>query len=149
MTVYAAADCRLDDLVAVMAPEPTLHQYPHASGIESGALVYDGPSTVAAVADPVQRREVLAEMAHALGPEGPGIVVLHHAVAVDAVDAASKAFRALIAQQHASGAVAGDHFAKPGANDRVWNALEKLAVQAPEVFAHYYASELIALVSEA
>ena len=27
----------------------------------------------------------------------------------------------------------GDHFAKPGANDRVWNALEKLALRAPEV----------------
>lgn len=149
MAAYTAAECRLDDLLAVMASEPALGQYPHAAAIESGALVYHWPTTAAATSDPAQRGEVLAEMAHALGPEGTGIVVLQQAVEVSAVDAASAAFRELIAQQHASGAVAGDHFAKPGANDRVWNALEKLAVLEPEVFADYYASEAIALVSEA
>ena len=149
MAVYTAADCRLDDLVAVMASLPVAGQYPHAVGIESGAVVYDGPATVAAVADPVRRREVLAEVAHALGFEGPGIVVLRHSVEADTVDAVSDAFREMIAEQHASGAVAGDHFAKPGANDRVWNALEKLAVMRPSAFADYYASEVIALVSEA
>jgi len=135
MAVYTAADCRLDDLVAVMASLPAAGQYPHAVGIESGAVVYDGPATVAAVADPVRRREVLAEVAHALGFEGPGIVVLRHSVEADTVDAVSDAFREMIAEQHASGAVAGDHFAKPGANDRVWNALEKLAVMRPSAFA--------------
>lgn len=132
-----------------MASEPVLAQYPHAVAIESGAVVFHGPSLVAAVTDPVQRREVLVELAHALGPDGTGIVVFQQAVDLGAVDAASDAFRALIAEQHASGAVAGDHFAKPGANDRVWNALEKLAVLEPDVFARYYGSELIALVSEA
>ena len=32
-----------------------------------------------------------------------------------------------------------DHFAKAGANDRVWNALEKLAVRDSEAFVDYYA----------
>src|SRR4029078_6496215 len=32
---------------------------------------------------------------------------------------------------------AGDHFAKPGANDRVWNALEQLALHDPQHFADY------------
>lgn len=149
MAVYTAADCRLDDLVAAVAAEPDLHCYPHASAIESGAVVYHGPSVVAAVTDPVARREVLAEFAHALGPDGTGVVVLRQAVATSAVDAVSGEFWAMIADQHARGAVAGDHFAKPGANDRVWNALEKLAVQAPHVFADYYSSELIGLVSQA
>ena len=34
-----------------------------------------------------------------------------------------------------------------GANDRVWNALEKLAVRDPETFVDYYANDVIALVS--
>src|SRR5437667_42928 len=42
-----------------------------------------------------------------------------------------------------------DDLAKPGANDRVWNALEKLAVREPRVFAEYYANDVIALVSTA
>jgi ectoine hydroxylase-related dioxygenase (phytanoyl-CoA dioxygenase family) len=65
------------------------------------------------------------------------------------VDRATDVFHAMIADQRASGAAAGDHFAKPGANDRVWNALEKLAVRAPDVFVEYYANEIIALVSAA
>jgi ectoine hydroxylase-related dioxygenase (phytanoyl-CoA dioxygenase family) len=65
------------------------------------------------------------------------------------VDRLTAVFNALIAEQRASGAGAGDHFAKPGANDRVWNALEKLAVRAPDVFVEYYANEIIALVSTA
>ena len=37
---------------------------------------------------------------------------------------------------------AGDHFAKAGANDRIWNAQEKLCLRAPAVFARYFANPL-------
>jgi ectoine hydroxylase-related dioxygenase (phytanoyl-CoA dioxygenase family) len=81
---------------------------------------------------------------------GPGVIVLRRAFAdVSAVDAASAVFRDIIAQQRANNATGGDHFAKPGANDRIWNALEKLCLRAPETFAAYYANEMLALVSEA
>ena len=53
----------------------------------------------------------------------------------------------MIADEEAAGGAAGDHFATPGANDRVWNALEKLAVRDPEAFVDYYANDVIALVS--
>jgi ectoine hydroxylase-related dioxygenase (phytanoyl-CoA dioxygenase family) len=49
----------------------------------------------------------------------------------------------------AEGRAIGDHYAKPGANDRVWNAIEKLARQAPEVFVDYYANDMIALGARA
>ena len=101
---------------------------------------------------PPRRRtgaEVQAELARAL-LDGPGIVVFAGAFADPAVvDRATAVFTELIAEQQAGGAAAGDHFAKPGANDRVWNALEKLALRAPEVFADYYANDILALVCEA
>jgi ectoine hydroxylase-related dioxygenase (phytanoyl-CoA dioxygenase family) len=82
--------------------------------------------------------------------DGPGVVVFKQAFSdASVVDAATDAFDAIIADQRASGAAGGDHFAKPGANDRVWNALEKLAVRAPSVFAAYYANDILALVSAA
>ena len=56
-------------------------------------------------------------------------------------------FEAMIAEQRATGQDAGDHYAKPGHNDRVWNALEKLAVADPEVFVEYYGNDIIALAS--
>ena len=34
----------------------------------------------------------------------------------------------LLDRQRAAGLVSGDHFAKPGANDRIWGALDKLTV---------------------
>src|SRR3989475_10850912 len=77
--------------------------------------------------------------------DGPGIVVIERAFAdLEVVDRATEVFNALIADQRAAGATAGDHFAKPGANDRGWNALEKMAGRAPEAFADYYANEIIA-----
>jgi len=92
---------------------------------------------------------VQAELVRAL-TDGPGLVVFSGAYAdTSVVDRATEAFAEMIADQRASGATAGDHFAKPGTNDRVWNALEKLAVREPEVFADYYANEVLALVSEA
>jgi ectoine hydroxylase-related dioxygenase (phytanoyl-CoA dioxygenase family) len=92
---------------------------------------------------------VQAELARAL-LDGPGIVVFSGAFAdLSVVDRASAVFTELIAEQKASGTAAGDHFATPGANDRVWGALDKLALHAPEVFADYYANDVLALVSEA
>jgi len=81
--------------------------------------------------------------------DGPGIVVFKQAFDdVRVVDRATDAFFAQIAAEKAAGVSGGDHFAKPGANDRVWGALDKLAVAEPAVFAEYYANDIIALISE-
>jgi ectoine hydroxylase-related dioxygenase (phytanoyl-CoA dioxygenase family) len=55
----------------------------------------------------------------------------------------------MIAEQKAAGVAGGDHFATPGANDRVWGALDKFALRDPEAFAAYYGNDVLALVSEA
>ena len=65
------------------------------------------------------------------------------------VDRATAAFDAMIADEKAAGGAKGDHFAKAGANDRVWNALERLALRDPATFVDYYANDVIALVSRA
>jgi ectoine hydroxylase-related dioxygenase (phytanoyl-CoA dioxygenase family) len=64
------------------------------------------------------------------------------------LDAVSAEFHALIEAERARGG-GGDHFAKAGANDRIWNALQKLCLRAPAVFARYYGNPLLALVAEA
>ncbi len=79
----------------------------------------------------------------------PGVVVFEDAFAADIVDRASDAFFAIIEAQRAQGSAAGDHFGKPGANDRIWNAAQKLALHSPEVFAEYYANDALAVVSQA
>src|ERR671933_108045 len=145
---FTAEDCRLEDFRAVVETTTDLADYPHADEVRENVLVY-GSRLRASVTTPEGRRDVQAELAGALR-DGPGIVVLSGAYADPAVvDRATAVFEALIAEQKASGVVAGDHFAKPGANDRVWGALDKLAVRDPEVFAAYYGNDVLALVSEA
>jgi ectoine hydroxylase-related dioxygenase (phytanoyl-CoA dioxygenase family) len=145
---FRPEDCRLDDFREVVEQSTDPADYPYADSVEQGVLVY-GARLREHAAAPEHRREVQAELARAL-LDGPGIVVFAGAFPdPSVVDRASTVFTELIAEQKASGAAAGDHFATPGANDRVWGALDKLALRAPEVFADYYANDVLALVSEA
>ncbi|MFD5793604.1 phytanoyl-CoA dioxygenase family protein [Streptomyces diastatochromogenes] len=137
-------DCDLDAFRALVARTTDLADYPYASSVQSDVLVYDSERLRAG-----DRGAVRAELVRAL-TDGPGIAVFKGAFPDPAVvDRATDVFDALIAEQRASGAGAGDHFAKPGANDRVWNALEKAALYDAEAFADYYANDILALVSEA
>ena len=141
-------DCRVEDLQALVVPTE-LRDYPHAAEVVDNVLVYDCDRLRRDSATPEGRLAVQAEITRAL-MDGPGLTVYKGAFPeVSVVDLATEAFFAMVEEQHASGAVAGDHFAKPGANDRVWNALEKLAVREPEVFVRYYANEVLELVATA
>ncbi|MCV7225449.1 phytanoyl-CoA dioxygenase family protein [Mycolicibacterium komossense] len=137
------ADCSLDDFRGQVLRPTALADYPHANDVRSGVLVY----TAAGIAN-AERRAVQAELIHAFA-DGPGVIVIEGAFEDDVVDAASEAFRDLIRAQRAAGGAAGDHFGKPGANDRLWNAAQKLALHSPAVFAHYYANDALAMVSQA
>ncbi|HEX2810712.1 MAG TPA: phytanoyl-CoA dioxygenase family protein [Kineosporiaceae bacterium] len=141
-------DCRLEDFRAVVEQPTDLADYPLAQDVEQNVLIY-GERLRGRLDQPGSRRQAQAELAHAL-LGGPGIVVLQGAFDdLSVVDRATSAFTEMIADQKAVGQAAGDHFAAPGANDRVWGALDKLAVRAPEVFTEYYANDLIALISHA
>lgn len=141
-------DCHLEDLTAILVERTDLADYPHARAVEQGVLVYDAKGLAPVVAGREGRRDVQAEIARAL-LDGPGITVFTDAFEESVVDRVSEAFGRIIAAQRASGTQAGDHFAKPGANDRVWNALEKLAVEDPEAFVDYYATDVVDLVATA
>ena len=65
----------------------------------------------------------------------------------DVVDRATRAFFQIIEDEKSAEGQKGDHFGKPGANDRVWNALEKLAVLDPDTFVSYYRNDIIALTT--
>jgi ectoine hydroxylase-related dioxygenase (phytanoyl-CoA dioxygenase family) len=61
------------------------------------------------------------------------------------VDRATAVFADLIAGQGPG----GDHFAPPGANDRLWGALDKFALRDPAAFAAYYDNDTLAMICEA
>ncbi|MFI6436660.1 phytanoyl-CoA dioxygenase family protein [Streptomyces sp. NPDC050759] len=138
-------DCDLDSFRALVERTADPADYPHAAAVERNVLLYDAER----VRGGEDRRELQEELVRALA-DGPGVVVFQGAFPDHAVvDRFTEVFDSLIREQYAAGTTAGDHFAKPGANERVWNALEKAALYDPAAFADYYANPVLALVSEA
>jgi len=144
-----ANECHLEEFAALVERTTSRADYPFASDVISNVLIYNGNEVRTAAANPDSRKALLAEWAEAM-MDGPGIIVFRGAFAdLAALDEATRHFWAVIDEQRASNTSGGDHFAKPGANDRIWNALEKLCLRDPQTFAAYYANEIVALVSEA
>jgi ectoine hydroxylase-related dioxygenase (phytanoyl-CoA dioxygenase family) len=123
---------------------------PHAATIQRNLPIYEAAGLGDINRDPVRRRALLGEMAWVLG-QGPGALAIKGGLdqAHNRLDDATEIFQTIIAEQHAAGRAVGDHFAKPGSNDRVWNSHEKLADRDPAVFVAYYSADAIALGCEA
>ncbi len=144
-----AADCDLDEFVASVDRDTEGREFPLAADVVDRVLVYDAERLRAEAAGAEGEDAVAAEIVRAL-TVGPGVVAIRGAFTdTSVVDRATAVFDAMIADERAAGGAKGDHFAKAGANDRVWNALEKLAVRDPETFVDYYANDVIALASRA
>ena len=139
----------IDAFKAGIARETIAADWPHAASVAQKVLIYDGAAVRRAATDAQARRALMAEWADAF-ETGPGVIVIKDAMPdLSAVGRATEIFEQIIDQQRQAGEGAGDHFAKPGANDRIWNALEKHCLADPANFARYYASDAIALPSEA
>jgi ectoine hydroxylase-related dioxygenase (phytanoyl-CoA dioxygenase family) len=145
------ADCKIDEFAELVAQTADLADFPHAARVDHNVLVYDAAAVVAALtaasgaqlgADALE-----AELVRAFS-DGPGVVLFERAFPDHTViDRVTATFDAIIADEHRRGGPSGDHFATPGANSRVWNALEKLAVRDPDAFVDYYANDIIAFAS--
>lgn len=145
---FTEADCRLEAFAPLLDQTTELADYPFAAQVRDNVLIYDATGLRPIIGEPAGREAVEAELVRAL-TDGPGVLVFAGAFPATAVvDRATAVFDGIIAAEKARGA-RNDHFAKSGANDRVWNALEKLAVRDPEVFVDYYGNDMLALVSNA
>jgi len=143
------ADLDPTELASIVDQTTAAETVPLAADIVSGVPVYDGERVDAAVPGSPEHRELLTEWATVLA-DGPGCLAVRGAYANTTVlDEAAEQFFAIIAEERAAGAGGGDHFAKVGANDRIWNSHEKLAVRAPEIFTRYYANATIAAAATA
>ncbi|EJB05382.1 protein involved in biosynthesis of mitomycin antibiotics/polyketide fumonisin [Rhizobium leguminosarum bv. trifolii WSM597] len=141
--------CDLEDFRRLAEKTTALADYPTASAVEKNVLIYDSRTVMAAAATPEGRRAVLAEISEAFS-DGPGVAVFKHAYEdTGIIDRASAVFDQIIEEQHRTSTGGGDHFAKPGANDRIWNSLEKHCLADPANFVEYYGNAIVALASQA
>lgn len=146
---FDGADCDLAAFAALCGQRLAPAEVPHAAEVVRNVPVYDVPALGAALADPARRRALMGEWARVLG-RSAGVLVLRRAYADTApVDAATALYDRIIAGEKEAGGGGADHFAKAGANDRIWNSLQKLCEADAEVFALYFGNDAIAAVCEA
>lgn len=139
----------LDAFVKQLDAETRASDVPHAIDIQKNIPIYSGDDVRGLASDISRRKALLSEWTDVLA-NGAGAIVIKQGMAdLDVVDRASEVFDGLINREKAQSGGGGDHFAKAGSNDRVWNALEKHCLFDPENFARYYGSDCIAMAAEA
>jgi len=123
----------LDEFRTIVEVETDPADWPMASAVEQNVVIYD--------ADALRDRStgLMNELADVL-VNGPGILVVKGAMETEVIDRVDRVYAEIIAEQRAAGGEAGDHFAAAGANDRIWNSLEKLCLRDPEAFAEYHSN---------
>jgi ectoine hydroxylase-related dioxygenase (phytanoyl-CoA dioxygenase family) len=145
----SSASCSLQDFRALVEQKTSHADYPLAESITRNVPVYDAREVEEAAGEPDRVMRFMAEW-HRAFLDGPGIVVFRGAIRDMALlDAVSAVLKQIIAEERAVHGGKGDHFAKAGANARVWNSHEKLCMRAPDLFARYAANDVVDLVSRA
>ena len=146
---YAADDCDLEAFKALTSQTLDESTLRFAVSVEKNVPVYDINALRPNLCDQQLRYELMTEWADIL-QHGAGVLVLKHACEdISSIDAATKVYEDIIAQEKEAPGGGSDHFAAAGKNDRVWNSLQKLCEHAPETFIQYFANPAIDTVCEA
>ncbi|WP_209507860.1 MULTISPECIES: phytanoyl-CoA dioxygenase family protein [unclassified Ruegeria] len=141
--------CDLDEFKVLTSQNLTTGAVPHAASVQKNVPIYDMHALRPALENADQRKELLAEWAGVLD-KSAGVIVLKGAFAdTSVIDRATAVFHQIIEEERQGGAGEGDHFAASGANDRIWNALQKQCLRDPEGFALYFGNVAIAAACEA
>ncbi|AZE89120.1 phytanoyl-CoA dioxygenase family protein [Pseudomonas orientalis] len=132
----------LADFSRICAQRASADEYPLCTEVLRNVPIYQ-----AGTLRNSDRLSVMNEL-HRVFLDGPGVMVVRRGYEdLDVVDRHSQVFAAIFANEAAQG-VAADHFAKAGSNGRIWNVLQKAALQCPESFVEYYANPLLGLIAE-
>ena len=144
MSAFATGDAvQLADFSRLCGQRASVKDYPLCAEVVSNVVIYEAHTLRHS-----DRPTVMNEL-HQLFRDGPGVMVVRRAYEdLDVVDSHSQVFEAIFANEAAQG-VAADHFAKAGSNGRIWNSLQKAALQSPQSFVEYYANPLLGLIAEA
>lgn len=147
MSLFASrADIDIGTFAALCEQSVNPANYPTAQEVVSRVVIYQADALHSA--EQRDRSALMSEL-HEVLSDGPGVLVVRDAYPDSTVvDRHSEVFRQIIADE-AARVVRADHFAKAGANQRIWNSLQKAAEHSPDSFIEYYANPLIGLIAEA
>ena len=141
--------CDLEDFKVICSATLEANDVPHAASIESNIPIYDCAALLSKLTVKDERRAIMSEWSNVL-MELSGAIVLRGAYEdTSIIDAASDVFHKVITDEKQNAKSGADHFAASGANDRIWNSLQKLCLIAPEIHIKYFANVFIDAACEA
>ena len=142
---YTGQDCDLAAFKTLIDQTLDASDVPLASTLSNNIPIYD-----AGALDLSTSRDALKNEFNWVLGQGPGVLAIKGSYPDTApLDQAAGIFNQIIAAEKESSAGGGDHFAEAGANDRIWNSLQKLCIADPAVYAANFCNPFMALVSEA
>jgi len=145
---FDAGSCDIDDFRQLITRRLDPGLSPQADRIVANVPIYRIADLENVLSGDSSRRALMSEWAGLLKDQC-GVLVLEGAYRdITPIDRASAVYEQIIAAERSAGGGA-DHFATAGANDRVWNSLQKLCLEAPDVFADYFANAAIDTICEA
>ena len=146
---YHSRECNLEDFKKTVDQKLDIGSVPNAAEISKNIPIYNIEDLENALQSDELKFELMAEWAWILR-ESSGAIVLRNAYKdTTVIDEATKLYGDIIADEKLKSGGGADHFAAAGANDRIWNSLQKLCESSPDVFLRYFANEAIQAACEA
>ena len=146
---YHSGECNLADFKKTVDQKLDIGSVPNAAEIQKNIPIYNIEDLQNALQNAELKFELMAEWAWVLR-ESSGAIVLRNAYKdTTVIDEATKLYEDIIADEKLKSGGGADHFAAAGANDRIWNSLQKLCESSPDVFLRYFANEAIQAACEA
>ena len=146
---YHSKECNLADFQKIIDQNLAIDAVPNAKEIQNNIPIYDIEELESIFQSEVLKNELMAEWAWVLR-ESSGAIVLRKAYRdTSAIDEATQLYERIIADEKLKSGGGADHFAAAGANDRIWNSLQKLCESSPDVFLRYFANVAIQAACEA
>ena len=131
---YHSEECNLADFQKIIDQKLEIGSVPNAKEIKKNIPIYDIDELQNIFQSETLKFELMAEWAWVLR-ESSGAIVLRNAYKdVSIIDEATQLYEDIIAEEKLTSGGAADHFAAAGANDRIWNSLQKLCESSPDTF---------------
>ena len=146
---YRSEHCNLTDFQEIIDQTLEVDYVPNASDVINNIPIYSIESLRNDLQSEALRCELMAEWAWVLRKSSGAIVLRNAYKDTTVIDEATKLYEDIIADEKLKNGGGADHFAAAGANDRIWNSLQKLCESSPDVFLRYFANEAIQADCEA
>ena len=145
---FTEKDCNIDQFLKLITEKISPSSLKFAENLEQNIPIYSNNTIISFLADPITRRQLMTEWASVIS-ELSGALVIKGAISdLQMLEEVTELFNEIIIKEKAENS-GGDHFGEKGANDRVWNSLQKLCINSPTLFSRYFSSTALAAVCEA